>query len=163
MADEGLQLTRIIGPKTGHSYHPDSKVEIDRILDAIAERGRDPYPRKAQFTTWTLAYNRMKWLVIDALGKHWERARLNAEIEGDNAVHVESANVTAFTLEMGPGGCPLDESRKPVVTIDGQKLTVAGPMSDRSWTAHFRKSGNLWAVADAPPGGGLHKIHGLQG
>ena len=49
------------------------------MLDAIAERGRDPYPRKVRFTTWTLAYNRMKWVTIDALGKHWERARVNAE------------------------------------------------------------------------------------
>src|SRR5262245_28911623 len=163
MAEEGMWLTRIVGPKTGHSYHPDSKIEIDRILDAIAERGRDPYPRKVRFTTWTLAYNRMKWVVIDALGRHWERARLNAEIEGDSAINVTTSNVTAFTLEMGPGGCPLDLAQKPVVSIDGQKLSVTGPMSDRSWTAHFRRSGNQWAVAESAVAGGLHKVHGLQG
>src|SRR5262249_62013317 len=99
-------------------------------LAARGERGPDPYPRKVRFTTWTLAYNRMKWVTLDALGKHGERARLNAEIVGDSAINVETANVTAFTLEMGPGGCPLDATRKPVVTIDGQKLTVAAPMSD---------------------------------
>jgi len=163
MAEEGLRLLRIVGPKTGHSYHPESKVEIDRILDAIAERGRDPYPRKVRFTTWTLAYNQMKWVTLDALGKHWERARLNAEIEGDSGVKVETTNVTAFTFEMGPGSCPLDAARKPVVTIDGQKLAVAGPMSDRSWKVHFRKSGNQWSVADSPVVAGLHKVHGLQG
>lgn len=163
MAEEGLRLTRVIGPNTGHSYHPDSKVEIDRILDAIAERGRDRYPRKVRFTTWTLAYHRMKWVVVDALGQHWERARLNAEIEGESAVKVETANVTAFTLEMGPGGCPLDGAHKPVVTVDGQKLIVAGPMSDRSWKVHFRKSGGQWAVADSAAAAGLRKRHGLQG
>src|SRR5262245_2982851 len=163
MAEEGLRLIRIVGPKTGHSYHPDSKVEIDRILDAIAERGRDPYPRKVRFTTWTLADNLMKWVTLDALGQHWERARLNAEIVGDSAVNVETGNVVAFTLEMGPGGCPLDAARKPVVTIDGQKLTVAAPMSDRSWRAHFRKSGGQWAVVDSAVAPGLHKVQGLQG
>ncbi len=163
MAEEGLRLTRIVGPKTGHSYHPDSKVEIDRIIDAIAERGRDPYPRKLRFTTWTLAYNRMKWVTLDALGQHWERARLNAEIVGDNSVNVETGNIMAFTLEMGPGGCPLDPARKPVVTIDGQKLTAPGPMSDRSWRAHFRKSGREWAVVDSAVAPGLRKVHGLQG
>jgi dienelactone hydrolase len=163
MAEEGLQLTRIVGPKTGHSYHPDSRIEIDRIINAIAERGRDPYPRKVRFTTWTLAYNRMKWLIIDALGKHWERARLNAVIESDSAVHIETANVTAFTIEMGPGGCLLDPAHKPAATIDGQKLTINGPMSDRSWTVHFRKSGSQWAVADSTIVPGLHKRHGLQG
>ena len=69
MAAEGMRLVRIMGPQTPHRYHPDSKVEIDRILDTVAERGRDAYPRKVSFTTWTLAYNRMKWVAIDALGQ----------------------------------------------------------------------------------------------
>ncbi len=60
MAEEGMRLVRIEGPQTPHRYHPDSKVELDRMLDKIAERGRDPYPRKVKFTTWTLAYNRMR-------------------------------------------------------------------------------------------------------
>ena len=163
MDAEGLRLLRIVGPKTGHSYHPESKVEIDRILDAIAERGRDPYPRKIRFTTWTLAYNQMKWVTIDALGKHWERARLNAEFVSGSSVAVETSNVNAFTLEMGAGGCPLDLAGKPMVTIDGQKLNVIGPMSDRSWKVHFRKAGNQWTVVESSVIAGLHKVHGLQG
>ncbi len=163
MDAEGLRLLRIVGPKTGHSYHPESKVEIDRILDAIAERGRDPYPRKIRFTTWTLAYNQMKWATIDALGKHWERARLNAEFVSGSSVVVETSNVNAFTLETGAGGCPLDLAGKPVVTIDGQKLNVIGPMSDRSWKVHFRKAGNQWTVVESSIIAGLHKVHGLQG
>lgn len=162
MAEEGLRLTRITGPKTGHRYHPDSKVEINRILDAVAERGRDPYPRKVRFTTWTLRFNQMKWVTVDSLEKHWERARVNAEVAGDSGVNVETANVSAFTLDMGPGGYPLELTRKPVVTIDGQKLTAPSPMSDRSWKARFRKSGGKWTVADSAPSG-LQKRHGLQG
>lgn len=163
MEEEGLRLLRIVGPDTAHNYHKDSKIEIDRIVDAVVERGRDPYPRKVRFTTWTLAYNRMKWVIIDGLGKHWERARLNADIEGDNGVDIETENVTAFTLEMGPGGCPLDSARKPMVAIDGQRLMAPGPMSDRSWQVHFRKLGNQWSVTDSANEAGLHKRHGLQG
>jgi hypothetical protein len=163
MAEEGLKLLRIIGPNTPHRYHPDSKIEIARILDEIAERGRDPYPRQIRFTTWTLAYNQMKWVTVDGMAKHWERARLNAEVQGPSAVAVETSNVTAFTLQMGSGGCPLDLAGKPVVTVDGQKLTAPTPMSDRSWTAHFRKSGSQWTVADSAAAPGVHKVHGLQG
>jgi predicted peptidase len=163
MAAEGMLLLRITGPQTPHRYHPDSKVEIDRILNAIAEKGRDASPRKVKFTTWTLAYNRMKWVVVDALGKHWERARVDAEIAGDSAVTVATANVNAFTLDMGAGGCPLDPARQPVVTIDGQKVTAPLPASDRSWNAHFRKSGGQWGVAGSAAVAGLHKVHGLQG
>jgi len=56
-----------------------------------------------------------------------ERARLDAEVTGDHAVTVQSSNVTAFTLAMGPGGCPLDVTRKPTVTIDGQAVTAPSP------------------------------------
>ncbi len=163
MAEEGLRLIRIVGPQTPHRYHPDSKVEIEKMLDEIAVRGRDPYPMKVRFTTWTLAYNRMKWLTVDALDKHWERARLNAEITGGSSVSVETSNVGAFTLAMEAGGCPLDLSGKVAVTIDGQKLTAPGPMSDRSWTAHLRKSGGKWGVSETAFAAGLHKQHGLQG
>ncbi|MCU1234971.1 MAG: hypothetical protein JWP63_2938 [Candidatus Solibacter sp.] len=125
MSAEGMRLLRITGPQTPHRYHPDSKVELDRILNAIADRGRDAYPRRVKFTTWTLAYNRMKWVAIDSLAKHWERASLvaeinDAEIAGDSVITIATANVNAFTLEMGPGGCPLDAARQPVVTVDGQ-------------------------------------------
>jgi len=95
------------------------------------------------------------------MGKHWERARLNAEISGENAVAVDSANVTAFSLEMGPGKCPLDPARRPTVTIDGQKVQAAAPMSDRSWIAHFKKNGSQWAAVETAAVTG--KRHGLQG
>jgi dienelactone hydrolase len=162
MKEEGMQLVRIVGPNTPHRYHPDSKVEIDRRLDAIAERGRDPYPRRIRFTTWTLRYNQMKWVTIDALGKHWERARLNADVDTDRSVKVETANVAAFTLSLGPGAALLDPASRTTVAIDGQKVTVAGAGSDGSWTARFRKSGTQWAEAKEESAG-LAKRHGLQG
>ncbi len=163
MAAEGMRLTHILGPKTGHRYHPESREILNRLLDAIAEKGRDPNPRRVRFTTWTLAYNEMKWVRIDGLGRHWERARLDADIADDRTVEVRTTNVTGFTLDMGPGACPLEVSRKPAVVVDGQKLAAPAPMSDRSWRAHFRKSGDRWAVADSPDEPGLHKRHGLQG
>ncbi len=163
MAEEGLRLIRVIGPQTAHKYHPDSKIEIERILDAIAERGRDPYPRKVRFTTWTLAYNKMNWLTVDAMNRHWDRARLNGEIAGESAVNIQTANVAAFSIEMGPGSCPLDPAQKPAVAIDGQKLTAPGPMSDRSWLVHFRKTNGRWTTAESAEPAGLHKRHGLQG
>jgi len=163
MAKEGLQLTRVIGPNTGHAYHPQSKIIIDKMLDAIAERGRDPYPRKVRFTTFTLAYNEMKWLTIDGMAKHWDRARLDADVVSDTAIDVRTANVTAFSINMGPGGAPLDLIAKPTVTIDGQKVTAPAPMSDRSWRVHFRKTGNQWALTPTATVAGIHKVHGLQG
>ncbi|MGO9260432.1 MAG: prolyl oligopeptidase family serine peptidase [Bryobacteraceae bacterium] len=163
MAEEGLRLIRLEGPQTPHRYHPDSKVQLERMLDQIAARGADPYPRKVLFTTWTLAYNRMKWVAVDSLAKHWERARVEADIVDDSSVAVTTANVTAFSFAMGPGGCPLDLRHKVAVRIDGQSLTAPTPGSDRSWTAHFRQSGGRWQVANTAEAAGLHKRHALQG
>ncbi len=158
---EGIRMTNIIGPQTPHRYHPDSKVEINRAIDAIAERGRDRYPRKIRFTTWTLRYNRLKWVSVDELEQHWERARLDTEIISDRAIEVKPVNISAFTLTFESGSCPLDVTSKPVVTIDGQKVTVDGPMSDRSWTANFFKRSGKWVSGKAEAG--LQKSPGLQG
>jgi hypothetical protein len=163
LAGEGLQLTHIIGPKTEHRYHPQSKLEISRRIDGLAERGRDPLPKEVRFTTWTLRYHQLDWVKLDGLDRHWERARVRAEIVQDNLVNVQTENVSALTLEMPAGLCPFDNTRKPAVAIDGSNLTGPSVLSDRSWTAHFRKQGGRWAVVEAAEGGGLQKRPGLQG
>jgi dienelactone hydrolase len=162
LAKVGIGMTHVIGPNTEHRYHPDSKVAIDRKMDAIVARGRDPYPTHVKFTTFTLAYNRMKWVVVDALGQHWERATVDAEIKGESAVSVKTANVDGLTLRFGAGGCPLANNAKVVVTIDGAPVPVAPPMSDRSWNASFRRIDGRWRAAAARDAT-LAKRHGLQG
>jgi hypothetical protein len=162
MAEEGLRLARVWGPDTPHRYHPDSKVTISRLIDANADRGSTPFPRKVKFTTWTLAYNRMKWIVVDAMDREWERARVAAEVVNDHAVTIQTSNVAALTIEMGAAANLIDIEARPVVTVDGEKLSVAGPMSDRSWTVHFVRNGGKWAVGE-PDSKELRKHHGLQG
>ncbi len=162
MAKEGIAMRHIIGPGMGHQYHPDAKIEIDRRLDAIARRGRDPYPAHVKFTTFTLQYNRMKWAIVDALGKHWERARVDARIKDDRNVAIATSNVDAFSLHFGAGGCLLDNSVKPVVTIDAMPVTAPPPLSDRSWDVSFRKVGGRWTLAGKDDGA-VRKRHGLQG
>jgi hypothetical protein len=163
LAAEGITLEHIIGPKTGHRYEPHAKDEINRRLDNILRRGRNPVPRQVRFTTWTLRYNQMLWVTVDGLHKHWERARVEADLAGANEVKVTTDNVAALTLSMPAGLCPLNNTRKPKVVLDGQELLAAPVLSDRSWTAHFRKSNNRWDVAETTEDGTVHKRHGLQG
>jgi pimeloyl-ACP methyl ester carboxylesterase len=171
MAAAGLTLVHVIGPKTGHAYHPLAKEEINRRIDAIAARGRDPAPRRVRFTTWTLRYNDMLWVTVDALDRHWQRASVDAEVVDDNMVRLRTENVVALTLDFPPGRCPLDATRLPKVLLDGSGPSLTGGssrgvppvFSDRSWTAHFRKVNGQWVVADSADDGTLHKRHGLQG
>lgn len=172
---EGMDLVHIIGPKTGHSYHPEAKKEVDRRIDAIAAKGRDPMPKKIKFQTYTLRYNRSFWITIDALEEHWQPARVKAEITADNKVIIHAKNVSALTISMPPGLCPLDASADVAVYFvpegevvkDGKYGTVAQrkPGSDRSWVSHWEKlpgKGEWWKEVKEVSTG-LHKRHGLQG
>lgn len=156
MKKEGLRLRRVFGPGTGHRYHPDSKPEINAIVDANSTR--DPYPARIRFTTWTLRYNRMKWVVVEGLERHWQRARVDAELTG-SGIEAKTTGVVLLSFEFGPGGA---KPNYETVTVDGQKITVNPPQSDRSWTVKLRKKAGRWTVADGMETG-LHKRHGLQG
>jgi hypothetical protein len=65
---------------------------------------------------------------------------------------------------MPSGLCPLDNTRRPQVVIDGRAIEAAPVLSDRSWEAHFRKKPDGgWAAVPASDDGTLRKRHGLQG
>jgi len=160
MAKEGLTLTHIIGPQTPHRYHPDSIVEINRRMDAIMARGREEYPRHVRFTTYTLRYNRMKWVVVDEMEKHWEKARVEARVSGAHSVELKTANVAALSLVFDSGRS-LVEPGEATLLIDGQTVTVAGPESDRSWHPSLVKRGGKWSAGTSQEA--LRKRHGLPG
>src|SRR5579884_1007236 len=153
LAEQGITLEHVIGPNTRHQYHPQAKDEINRRMNEIASRGRNPVPSHVKFTTWTLRYNRMLWVQVDGLEHHWERATVEAKIVGPLEVQVSTQNVTALTLTMPSGYCPLDNTQDPRVVIDGQQLSPTRPLSDRSWDVHFRKSGPQWTVVDSTDDG----------
>ena len=159
---EGLRLTHIIGPGTPHRYHPDAKREINRRLDAILERGRAEYPRELKFTTYTLRYHRVKWLQVDRLAQHWEKARVHAVVSGDAEVKLTTANVNALTLDFGPGGAPFAPDRPVTIKIDGAFVEAPAPETDRGWRVSLHKAGGRWTLG-APAGAALAKRHGLQG
>lgn len=162
MATEGLSLSRVIGKNIGHAYTPAAIAQINEMMDAIAQKGRDPWPREVRFTTWTLKYNRMRWVVVDSMEKHWDRARVEATIEGDHTIQAKTSNVSAVSFELGVGSRLLHPATKVTVMLDGQTLTARGPLTDGSWTGHFRKTGAKWAVAD-DDSNTLRKRHDLQG
>ena len=162
LAKEGLEMTHIIGPKTAHSYHPAAKQEINRRLDSIVARGRDPLPRELRFTTWTLRYHQNSWLTVDALDEHWKQARVSASILGDNTVRIEAENVAVLSLAMPAGLAPFNPQEPVKVILNGTKLTAGKISSDRSWEAKFHKSGRKW-IGGENLEAGLRKRHALQG
>lgn len=163
-----IQLMHVIGPKTGHSYHPEAKREINTRVDTLARLGRKTVPDRVRFTTRTLRYNRCFWLTIDALDRHWEPGLVFGELtDGRNGVKVITSKVAAFTINFEPGECPFDVTLLPGIVINGGGIcgrdgtTTSLVASDRSFKASFRFTSKGWeAVAEHP---GLRKRHGLQG
>ncbi|HEX3147440.1 MAG TPA: prolyl oligopeptidase family serine peptidase [Gemmataceae bacterium] len=168
---ENMELVHIIGPKTGHSYHPEAKKEVDRRINALAEKGRDRLPTKVKLQTMTLRYNRSFWITIDGMENQWDKARIEAEIVG-NKIMVHATGVTAFTISMPPGTCPFDPTigiemhfpPKNEEVKDGRFGVVAHSKvgSDRSWVSHWVNKGGQWTEF-AGNADGLRKVHGLQG
>ena len=160
-ATEGVKMERLIGPNTKHAYEPGAKKELAKWLDEKIAAGTPAMPPKVRFTTYTLRYPTMKWITLDALDKHYERADIDAELVDEGTFRVKTKNVAAFTIALPVAPVPLDKTHPPRVLIDGQEI-VGPPVQDR-WTAHFRKgAGGVWAAA-ASADIGQHKQHGLTG
>jgi pimeloyl-ACP methyl ester carboxylesterase len=163
MAAEGLDLVHIIGPNTAHKYDPKAKEEVARRVDALATQGRNPMPEKVRFTTWTLRYNQLDWIRVDGLQKHWNRARVNAEIVDGSKIKVTTTNVSALMLSMPAGPCRLEKGKRPMVLLDEQELKGPVVQSDGTWNAQFHKKGTRWELIPHAEDKKLSKRHGLQG
>jgi dienelactone hydrolase len=172
-----MPLVHIIGPNTGHGYHPAAKEEINRCINRLAARGRPRVPPEVRFRTYTLRYDRSYWVRIDALGKHWEQAKVEADLvragqpgaaaksaKARMRFRVATANVSAFSLLFDTGDWPLSGRERPFIEIDSAPRLVGPPIaSDRSWSAHFRKVGEQWKLVVSAEMAMSGKRHGLQG
>ena len=160
MSAVGLRLEHVIGPHTKHAYEPAAKLEVARRIDALAAKGRDPLPAHVRLETWTLKYNRMRWLQVDGIEHHWQRATIDATCENPRSFNITTSGVTAFTLTRTDPG---EAAGKVAITIDKQTLAVERPSTPDPWVVHFRRNGSSWEVADALDDGTLRKRHDLQG
>lgn len=163
LEQEGLKLTHILGPDTGHKYHPEAKAEVNRRIDHIVEKGRDEVPRKIRFTTYTLRYHKMNWIELEGLKKHWERTRVQAEIISDHEVSIQTSNVSQLRIHMEAGQCPLDIRKAPIISIDNQSIEVNQPKTDLSWDVILNHSQGQWTLPHKTEENSLAKKHGLQG
>ncbi len=163
-ADQGMRLLHIIGPETAHSIHLDSAREIEARMTRLAEVGLDRYPASIEFVTYTLAYNRMHWLTVDALEEHWERGSVFADIDSStNDVYLEVDGVTSLTLDFPSGHTPFSSRRSPRISINGQELWGPVSFSDESWNCQLSLIEDEWQIGGLPEASRLRKRHGLQG
>lgn len=155
---EKMDLVHLIGPKTGHSYHPEVKKELNAKIDALAAIGRPSYPAEVKFTTFTLRYNESYWVRIDRMKQHWERARVDAKYAA-GTFDLTTSGITALTLSLknAPGLTAM-----VTVKIDGQELTVGRDDKSGGSIPLLKQEDGKWRVG-GDGSGGTPKVHGLQG
>ena len=154
-ADEGIQLPHLIGPKTGHKYHPETKLEVAAKVDALAAKGLAAEPSRVKLTTYTLIYPDAHWVHLDGLQKHWVRADVDAKV-ADRRIVATTKNVSAITFTTPfTSGAPASERIQEVV-LDGVKLT---PQWNKAG-AQFHQANGQWVSGRGVAGG---KRPGLTG
>lgn len=173
LADHGMRLQHIIGPKMGHKIDPVSAGLIETRMADLAKPGREVTPREVHLTTYTLRYPTSSWVTVTGLQEHWQRSTIDARIE-TNRIVVETSGVTGIDLNFPAGTAPRTmkvAQRGPgtgngltplTVTIDHRSFKIP-PVSDRSLHVSFvRDSTGKWALGEFPTNV-LRKRPGLQG
>lgn len=164
MKEEGLDLVHLIGPKTGHKYEPATKLTLSRRFDAVLGEPKNLLPDELRFTTWTLRYPRAYWIALEGLEHHWRRARVQASVAGEHSLRLETANVSALTVNPLPVNANSDG--KLTVEVDGQALTVAKQEFDRADgndSLRLVKRDGRWRAESLERPGPIRKRPGLQG
>src|SRR5262249_324234 len=138
------------GPKTAHAYEKNARVEVNKRIDEIVEKGAAKLHEKIQFTTYTLRYNHCDWVLLTGLGKHWERAKVEGEVK-DRTANLKTENVTEvlvlFTEDQFPKG------QLPTrVEIDGAALPLT-IVKNGIVTDAFEKKGGKWQPSMSVPDG----------
>ncbi|MBI1356402.1 MAG: prolyl oligopeptidase family serine peptidase [Acidobacteria bacterium] len=149
-----LRAIFLVGPHTGHKFHPASKAKSEAFLAEAVQRGVDPSPDEVRFVTYTTAYSRCFWVTVDGLDKLYERAEVRAS-RADGRIEVSTTNVSRLFL--GETGTARE------LRVDGEPVELP---AQRGGVAYLAKRGGAWrfhATAAEARGEGLVKRPGLQG
>jgi pimeloyl-ACP methyl ester carboxylesterase len=140
-----LRALFLVGPKTGHSWHPESKAESSAFIRKALESA-DRIPSRVRFVTYTTRFNKAHWLTVEGLDETYSRADVDATRTDEGRRYtVTTKNVSRIRFDVP----------RATFSIDGQTLEAGANPS-------FEKKNGRWTVASGPIRG-LRKMHGLQG
>ncbi len=156
MKKVGLELTHVIGPKTGHSYEKNAREEVNKRIDAFVEKGKPAVPAEIKFTTYTLRYNQCAWVTVERLEKHWAEAKVSGTYK-DGKVELKTNGVALISLALPA------EPKKGVI-IDGAAVEIIGDwkIGDGNARCFEKQSDGKW-LSVCEGNRDIHKKHGLQG
>ena len=151
----GLRAVFLVGPKSGHRFHPESrKISAAFIRKQLETRPAEP--EELRFVTYTMRYNRCRWLQIKGLKKHLARAEVRAVYKKEKGRLVLSTkNISRLSLSppWKISGIELDGQRPKLKKVSGTEPLTFQLVEGR-W---------LPGLLANPGGRSFEKNHGLQG
>ena len=148
LKQENAPYQDFLGPKTGHAYE---KQTLQSLLAAFAPVRREPDAPDVDFVTYTLRWPECKWVHLEGLERHWERAEVHARRTAPDHLDVTTRNVSALRLT------PPDWKANGVVVVDGETLKTP---KTALVSLNLMKTGGHWKWGEPK---GLRKSPGLSG
>ncbi len=150
LRSQGAPGLWMVSKETGHGTSPLVRQRLDAFLKEWSDRGQTS-PDHIRFLTYTTRYNRSYWVSLDGLGRHYERAEIDASRSNGGASYdIATKNLTRLVLR--------ETGRAREIKIDGQTLVVKpGP------AIALERSAGKWVIAASDRGSALRKTHALQG
>jgi dienelactone hydrolase len=137
----GIPLTLLVAPGLKHTFPPEWRKKAEDAYAPYVAKGREEYPSRVRFVTYTLRYPSCAWVEIVGLDRHFERAAVDAELN-ETGYTVKTANVRALHLNLST-----NPPNPLTVTIDGQAL-IPRPTIDRTgnYHLHLERRDGRWAA-----------------
>ena len=154
----GVRALFLVGAGMGHRWDDASRARSREFLESQRGYGMVT-PTRVRFVTWTLRYSRCHWVQIEGLGKHYERASIDARYDqGARSLAVELENIVAFSVNPGP----LTSARVAGQVVELESLQQGLDkldfyLDDATWRAHDPRQRKPAALR------GLRKRPRLQG
>jgi dienelactone hydrolase len=112
-----VAMKLLVAPGLAHQFPAEWQKKMAEARSEYTAKGREEYPPRVRYTTYTLKYPGCYWVFIHGLAHHYQRATVNAE-RTDDGFKVKTSNVRVLRLLLWPGA-----TRQPItVEIDGQRL-----------------------------------------
>ena len=79
------RMTHLMAPGLEHQFPKEwqGKAEVEFSKFAGPGKGKTPLPEKIHFVTYTLRYPKCAWLTIQEMGRHYQKAEVEAERNDD--------------------------------------------------------------------------------
>ena len=119
-----LRALFLMGPKTGHSWHAESKAESEAFFRKALAETAGKAPNHVRFVTYTTRWNNAHWVTVEGLEETYKRADVDVK-RTDDLKHytVTTKNVSRVKFDVPAAS----------FTIDGQTIKAgANPTFEKA-------------------------------